>query len=245
MKAVRISLGIAALALGTVAILAGIAATGVVASILTLVGQTGTVSQDMGTVAGGPADSAVIIDGVEAAITVGALPSMVTDALATAGTSPEQLIRERGTFVLLATAPTAGDVFIGLSDPGPVDDYLYGHPYAVAELAPDRTWRTLSVPGMGTPQPPAEQAWTASAAGRPAQLPAASLSGQTLVLMRPDATAPAAADLRLEYRVPEAPSVLRSSAITAAASAAGGLLLILLGAWLVVGPRRRPQGKHA
>ena len=245
MKALRITLGIAALVLGTVAMIAGIGATGVAASIVTLVGRSGTVSQDMGTVAGGPADSAVIIDGVEAAITAGALPAVITDTLAIADTSPEQLIRERGAFVLLATAPTAGDVFVGLSDPGPVDDYLYGHPYAVAELARDRTWRTLSVPGTGTPPPPVEQTWTASAVGHPAQLPAASLSGQTLVLMRPDATAPAAADLRLEYRVPEAPAVLRSSAITAAAAAVGGLLLVLLGAWLVVGPRRRPQGKHA
>ena len=245
MKALRIILGVGALVLGTIVMIAGVGATGVVASIVTLVGRSGTVTQDMGTVAGGPTDSAVIIDGVEAAITAGALPAVVGDALAIAGTSPEQLIRERGTFVLLATAPTAGDVFVGLSAPGPVDDYLYGHPYAVAELASDRTWRTLSVPGIGIPPPPIEQAWAVSAVGRPAQLPAASLSGQTLVVMRPDATAPAAADLRLEYRVPEAPSVLRSSAITAVASTIGGLLLVLLGAWLVVGPRRRPPGKHA
>ena len=242
MTRVRVGLGILLVVAGTVAILAGLGSAATVASIDRLVGRTGVVSQDMGTVSGGAGDSAIIIDGVTADIRAGDFPSWFDDALALGGTSADRLIRDNGAFVLLATPPGQEEAFLGLGTPADVDDYLFGHAYAVAELDGPAAWRTLSVPGDGTPGSPGSRTWAASAVGRPAELPAADLTGLTLVVMRPDAAAPVSTDLRLEYRVPQAPVALRTAATTAAAAGIGGLLLVLLGAWLVVGRRR---GRHA
>lgn len=243
MARLRIALGIAALVLGVLAILCGLGAASAVAGIDMLVGRSGVVTRDMGTVAGAQGDVAVIVDGVKADITAGDLPPLLLSGLDLVGTSPAALIAEHGTFTLLATPPGPGDAFLALGSPAEVDGYLFGHPYAVAELESNGSWREISVPGDGAPAPPTGQTWVRAAQGRPAQLPAGDLAGQTLVVMRPDASPPAAADLRLEYRVPEAPSAIRSAAVTAAASGVGGILLILLGAWCVVG--RRPRGRHA
>lgn len=243
LRRLRITSGAVALTVGTITILTGICAAGVVAGIDSLVGRTGVVSQDMGSVVGGPADVAIVVDGVQADINPGRLPSAVTDGMALLGISAQEELRARGSFVLLATPPGEGEAFLALGSPAAVDDYLFGYPYAVAELAGDRSWREISVPGEGRPKQPAEVGWVTSAQGRPAELPAAQLSGQTLVIMRPDASPPAGSVIRLEYRVPEAPVALRSAAIVAASSTVGGLLLVLLGAWLVVG--RKPKGRHA
>lgn len=243
MARLRIALGVAALVLGVLAILCGLGSASAVAGIDMLVGRSGVVMRDMGMVSGGPGDVAVVVDGVKADITAGDLPPLVTRGLDLAGTSPGALIAENGTFTLLATPPGPGEAFLALGSPADVDDYLYGHPYAVAELESGGSWREISVPGEGSPPPPTEHDWVRSASGRPAQLPAGDLAGQTLVVMRSDAAAPAAADLRLEYRVPEAPAAIRSAAVTATAAGVGGLLLILLGAWCVVG--RKPRGRHA
>lgn len=240
---VRIAGGVIALLAGTACLGAAVVSAGSVAAIDSLVGRSGVVTRDMGTVSGSPADVAVVVDGVEARITADGVPPGLPELLSLAGTSPQQLIDQRGSFVLLATPTADGDAFLGTGSPGAIDDYLFGHPYAVAELA-GGTWTTVSVPGEGSPGlPETAGAWGAQARGRPAELPASSLAGQTLVVMSPDARPGVSTDLRLEYRVPDAPSALRSAAVTAAAAGIGGLLLVLLGAWLVVG--RRPRGRHA
>ena len=240
---VRVTAGIIVVVLGSMSILTGMASTGIVASIVSLVGRTGVVQQPLGTVTTDPAGTAIIIDGVEASVSAGSLPDSVRDLLALAGSSPERLLEDQGELVLVGTPRAEGDAFLGTASPGDVDDYLFGHPYSVAERM-GTDWPTINVPGDGQPASPAEQSfWEAKATGSPVEIPASGLGGLTLVAMNTDSNPGVALDLRLEYRVPDAPLAIESSAITAAAACVGGLLLVLLGAWLVVGPRGR--GRHA
>lgn len=240
----RLVLGIIALVVATLSIVTGLIAAGTAVAIHAVVGQTGTLAEDLGVIEAPAPNVAVVVDGVEASVTAEGLPRTVEDLLMASGADVDGLIRSSGTFVLLATAAQDGDVFLGIADPSVVDTYLAGAPRTVAERGADGTWRTVEVPGDATIAPPAgAAAWAAASAGRPAEVDADGLPGRTLVIMRPDATPGVSSAVRLEYRVPDAPRALRTSAVTAAAGCIAGLALALLGAWLVVGPR--PPGRHA
>jgi hypothetical protein len=142
---------------------------------------------------------------------------------------------------LLVATPAGGDAFIGVAPVEAVNDYLDGTPYSVAVKGAG-DWPTVSVPGSGVPAVPQTQTfWVNSASGTAPELPAEALEGLTLVLMRADAAPAPDAALRLEYRLPGADTALQGAAIVAAAAGIGGLLLVLLGGWLVVGRRSRPQ----
>lgn len=240
----RLTLGIAVLVIAVAAMVTGLIAAGTAIGIHAVVGQTGVLAENLGVIDAPAPNSAVVVDGVEASVTAQGLPKTVEDLLLAAGADIDGLIRSSGTFVLLATPTQEGDAFLGIADPTLVTAYVANAPHAVAQRDASGTWRTIGVSGDATLAPPAGAVpWIASSAGRPAQVDADGLSGRSLVVMRPDAAPGVSAELRLEYRVADAPRALRTSAVTAAAGCLGGLALALLGAWLVVGPRR--QGRHA
>jgi len=240
---IRIAAGVLVIVAATAAIITGLVATAAAAGLYTVVGRSGVLSQDLGTVEASAPEVAVLIDGVEASVSAQGVPPSVEDALVLFGTDTDALVKTYGDFVLLATPQDNGDVFLGIAPPAEVDAYLDGAGYAVAERAPDGGWLAVGVPGAARPAAPGTAVtWSAASSGRPAQLDAGGLAGRTLVVMRPDAEPGLRADLRLEYRVPRAPQALRASALTAASASVGGLLLLLLGSWLVVGPR--PAGRH-
>jgi len=241
---VRLGLGIVVVVIATASILVGLVAAAAAAGVHAVVGQSGILGQNLGVLAATPPGVAVLVDGVEASISADGMPRTAADALAWTGTSADDLVAEYGDFVLLAVPTGEGEAFLGIADPSAIDAYLVGAPYVVAERGADGAWRSVDVPGDGSPSAPgAAIAWTAASTGRPAVLDADGLAGRTLVLMRPDASPGVSADLRLEYRVPQAPRALQSLAIVAGACGVGGLLLALLGCWLIVG--RRPPGRHA
>lgn len=240
----RIALGIVTLVVATLSIVIGLVAAAAAIGVHTLVGRSGVLAQDLGVIEAPEPSVAVLVDGVEARVSAEGVPRTVEELLVLAGTDTDAVVTTYGTFVLLATPTGEGDAFMGIAAPGDVDAYLDGAAYAVAERSDDGAWRTLDVPGDATPGAPGtSMTWTGASSGRPAMLDANGLAGRTLVVMRPDASPGVSADLRLEYRVPDAPRALRASAVTAAGACVGGLLLVLLGAWLVVGPR--PPGRHA
>lgn len=241
--AVRLAVGIAVTVLGTLLLLSALPAALAAGGIQASVGRTGVVSQPLGDLRAAPGDIAVVVDGVSARLVTPTAPTWVDDVLALAGTDTAALATELGEVTLIAS-PASDTAFLGVANVEDVNDYLDGTPYSVAVRQADG-WPTVSVPGTGTPTRPEDQPWwRASSAGPAPELAAESLDGQTLVLMRPDASADPAASLRLQYRVPGADAALQSAALTAAGAALGGLLLILLGGWLIVG-RRRPTGTPA
>lgn len=243
---VRVVLGAVMVTLGTIALLASIPAAVAATAIQETVGRQGVVSQPIGTLAAAPGDIAVIADGVSARLVPPAAPEWITGVLALAGTDTAALTDDLGEFLLVATPTSDEGIFVGVGPVEAVNDYLDGAPYSVA-VRDAGAWPTISVPGAARVTPPAEaEWWSASATGAPAEIPAADLDGQTLVLMRPDAGAGPQAELRLDYRVAQAPTALRTSALTAAAAALGGLLLVILGAWVIVGLSRSSRpGRHA
>lgn len=238
--AIRLSLGIIGAVAGTLAILAAVPAAVAAAGIQASVGRSGIVTEPLGTLRAAPTDAAVIVDDVSVRLVTPEPPEWVVGALALAGTDAATVADDIGEVVLIAT-PASGSVFLGVAPVDTVNDYLDGTPYSVAVRQDDK-WPTVSVPGEGRPSSPEQQAWwSAAQSGSSPQLPAETLDGLTLVLMRPGADLGPEAALRLEYRVPGADRALQSAAITAAAASVGGLMLILLSGWLVVGKRRRPQ----
>jgi hypothetical protein len=161
----------------------------------------------------------------------------VTGALALVGRDSSSLAEELGDVALVAS-PMSETAFMGIAPVEAVNDYLDGMPYSVA-VSEAGEWTSVSVPGSGAPPPPAGlPLWIAAAEGAEPELPAGSLEGVTLVLMRPDAAPGPEASLRLEYRVSGAPTALESAAVAAVGGSVGGLLLILLGGALVVGRRK-------
>jgi hypothetical protein len=259
--AIRLSLGILLAVLGTLLLVTAVPSALAAAGIRSTVGTTGVVTQSVGTLRAAPSDVAVIVDGVSARLVAPSPPEWVTGALALVGTDSSSLAEDLGDVVLVAS-PMSESAFMGIAPVEAVNDYLDGTPYSVAVseagepdrggLAdppgqPDRggladppgQWSSVSVPGQGAPPPPAgQQLWLAAAEGPAPELPADSLEGVTLVLMRPDAAPGPEASLRLEYRVPGAPTALESAAVGAVGGSVGGLLLILLGGALVVGRRK-------
>ncbi len=240
----RITLGVILLVLGTISIVGSVAAAGAVAGVDATVGRSGVVTQPFGSVASEPDQVAVITDGVTAAWELTDEPDWVATALTLLGTDADTFVEDVGEFVFIVTPDTAGDIFVGLAPVDAVDSYLDGTPYAVA-VSEGEQWPTISVPGDGTPaiDPEGAAFWTTAAVGSPAEIPLDSLDGSTLVLMNPDASVGVAASMRMEYRVPDATRTMEGSAVAAAAGALGGFALILLGAFMVVGRRRR--GRHA
>jgi hypothetical protein len=211
------------------------------ATIESSVGKTGVVTQSLGSLRAEPTDVAVVVDGVTARLVTPEPPGWIAGALALAGTDLSSLATRFGDVDLVASA-TAGEVFLGVAPVDAVNAYLDGTPYTVA-VSQAGEWPTISVPGTGSPAPPQEQTlWTASQTGVAPRVPADSLNGLTLVLMRADGSPAPEASLRLEYRLPGAATALQSAALTAAASSLGGLLLVLLGGWLIVGRRSRGDG---
>ena len=239
---VRVVSGIVITVLGTLCIVAAIPSALAVTTIEAAVGRTGVVTQPLGTLQSAPGDVAVIVDAVTARLVPPAPPEWSRGALALTGTQASDIAERYGVFTLVATPSDDRGAFIGVAPVDAVNEYLDGAPYSVAVREGD-DWPAISVPGEGTPaQPPGPVAWTASAttaSASAASIPAESLAGETLVLMRPDGAPDPRADLRLEFAIPGAVTALQSAAITAAAGSLGGLMLILLGAWLVVGRRRR------
>lgn len=241
--AVRLAIGIALTIVGTLLIVlsipAALAATGIQASV----GRTGVVSQPLGVLSAAPGDVAVVVDGVSARLVTPAPPDSLRGVLALMGTDADALAGEVGDVALVAT-PAADSAFLGVAPIEDVNDYLDGTPYSVAVLE-DGEWPVVSVPGSGSPESPEGQPWWLGAAsGTAPELPAEVLDGQTLVLMRPDASSDPEASLRLEYRVTGATAALQSAALTAAGGSLGGLLLVLLGGALIVG-RRDSSGAPA
>ena len=235
--AIRLSLGILLATLGTLLIVTAIPSALAATGIRSTVGTTGVVSQAVGTLRAAPSDVAVIVDGVTARLVAPTPPEWVTGVLALAGTDAASLAEELGDVVLVAS-PMSESAFLGIAPVEMVNDYLDGTPYSVA-VSEGGEWSTVSVPGSGAPPPPAGlPLWRTAAEGPAPELPAESLEGVTLVLMRPDAASGPEASLRLEYRVPGAPIALESAAVAAAGGSVGGLLLILLGGALVVGRRK-------
>lgn len=241
----RVAAGIIAVALGSVLLLAGLASVGTAAVVESIVGRTGVVTTSLGSVAGAPDDVAVIADGVTARFEPPAPPAALGDVLALSGTDLSALAEEVGEFTLVASAPTGVPLFVGVAPPESVNSYLDQAPYAVA-VRDGQQWPTVSVPGSQVPSPPEQSTiWVAQSTGAPAELPASSLDGQTLVLMSPDATPGVEAALRLEYRVPGADRLVVGGALGAIGAGLAGLLLILGGAWLVVGRRGGgARGRH-
>jgi hypothetical protein len=247
--AIRLSLGILLAVLGTLLLVTAVPSALAAAGIRSTVGTTGVVTQSVGTLRAAPSDVAVIVDGVSARLVAPSPPEWVTGALALVGTDSSSLAEDLGDVVLVAS-PMSESAFMGIAPVEAVNDYLDGTPYSVAVSEagePDRggladppgQWSSVSVPGQGAPPPPAgQQLWLAAAEGPAPELPADSLEGVTLVLMRPDAAPGPEASLRLEYRVPGAPTALESAAVGAVGGSVGGLLLILLGGALVVGRRK-------
>lgn len=243
--AVRIAAGIICAVIGSALLLVALTSAGVAAAVEGVVGRTGVVTTSLGSVESGPQDVAVIADGVTARFEPPAPPAALGDMLALSGTDLSALAEDVGEFTLVVSSPAGEALFVGVAPPEEVNSYLDQAPYSVA-VRDGQEWPTVSVPGTGSPSPP-EQAgiWTAQAGGSPAELPAASLDGQTLVVMSPDASAGVSADLRLEYRVPGADRLVVGGAWTAVAASLAGLLLVFGGAWLVVGRRGGgARGRH-
>lgn len=240
-SAIRLSAGVVAVVVGTVLLLASLPAALLAAGIEGTVGRSGVVSAPVGVFQAAERDRAVVVDGVGTSVVAPEVPGWAEDLLRAAGTDAQALTEQTGEVVLVLQPATDDELFAGLGPVDAVNDYLDGSAYSVAVRPPPgvETWPTVSVPGTEIPAPPGTQAWSASAEGARPELPGAALDGGTLVLMRPDASPGVQAVARLEYRVPGAPLILESSAITAAASSAGGLALVLLGGWLVVGRRRQ------
>lgn len=235
--AVRIAAGIALSTLGTVLMIIAVPAAIAGATIEASVGRTGVVTQPLGVLRAAPADAAVVVDGVTARLVAPDTPEWMDSALALGGTDMASLATDLGSVRLVAT-PTVGEAFIGVAPVESVNSYLDGTAYSVAVREGD-DWPIVSVPGSGTPaSPQAQSLWVRSSSGAAPELPADSLDGLTLVLMRADASPAPEAALRLEYRLPGADAALQGAAITAAAASLGGFLLVLLGASLVVGRRR-------
>lgn len=241
--AIRIAAGILVTVLGTALLIGAIPAAVAAVGIQATVGRSGVVSQPLGELRAAPDDVAVVVDGVSARLVTPATPTWLGDLLALAGTDAATLATDLGEVTLIASS-ASDTAFLGVGAVEDVNDYLDGSPYSVA-VRESGEWPTVSVPGTGVPALPEGQPWwRASSAGPAPELPAAALDGQTLVLMRQDASAAPAASLRLQYRVPGADRALQSSALMAAGSAVGGVLLVLLGGWLIVG-RRRLTEAHA
>jgi hypothetical protein len=241
--ALRLAAGIALTILGALlmvgSIPAALAATGIQASV----GRSGVVAQPLGVLRAAPGDVAVIVDGVSARLVTPAPPEWMRGALALMGTDADSLAARVGDVALVAT-PAAESVFLAVAPVEEVNDYLDGTPYSVAVMQQGE-WPVVSVPGTGAPAAPEAQSWwlSASSGGAP-ELPAEVLDGQTLVLMRPDASPAPEASLRLEYRVPGASAALQSSAWIAVGASVGGLMIVLLGGALIVG-RRDTSGAPA
>lgn len=227
-------IAVAALALGTAILLLALLAAGLVASLVSIVGSTGVVSQDFGDLQSGPDDVAVIADDVRADVVPTGIPSVVEAALGAFGAGPSQLVRRYGEFFLIGSSATSTQGFLGTGAAPDVDEYLFGHPYAVAVLDSGR-WQLRAVPGKGQPGPPdTAVAWSAQATGSPAELPATHLSGQTLVVMNADGSAGVTQSLRLEYRAPHARAAITGAAALAVLCAGLGLALVLIGMSVLV-----------
>ena len=237
--AIRLSSGVVVAALGTWLILASLVAAGVAGSIEASVGKSGIVTQPLGSLDAADGDRAVVVDDVSVRLVLPTLPAWIIQSLDSFGTDAATLAGEVGSTLLIAAPTSDTDIFLGVGNVDSVNDYLLGTPYSVA-VQPD--WETVSVPGDRTPADPRSVGiWSASSTGAAPELPSSELDGTTLVLMFADARPNPEAALRLEYRVPQAPLALQSSAVTAAGSAVGGLLLVLLGAWLILGRRQGEQ----
>ena len=241
--AIRLAVGIALTVLGTLLIAASIPAALAATGIQSSVGRTGVVSQPLGLLSAAPGDAAVVVDGVSARLVTPTPPEWLRGALALVGTDADALATEVGDVALVAT-PAAESAFLAVAPVEDVNDYLDGTPYSVAVMK-DGEWPVVSVPGTGVPALPGDQPWwLSSSSGSAPELPAEVLDGQTLVLMRLDASPTPEASLRLEYRVPGASTALQGTALAAAGGSLGGLLLVLLGGALIVG-RRAASGAQA
>ncbi len=239
--AIRVSLGVIAVVLGTILMLTALPAAVTAAAIESSVGRTGVVAQPLGTLQAAPDDRAVVVDDVRARLIAPEQPPWVDQWLAVAGTSAQQLTERVGTLSLVAAMSTDAAGFLGVAPVDSVNSYLDAVPYSVAVQPADGegTWSTVSVPGSRIPAAPQTQGlWSAQAGGTNPEIPASMLDSGTLVLMRADSEPAPEAALRLEYRVPGAGVALQSAAVSAAAASLGGLALIVLGGFLVVGRRR-------
>lgn len=241
--AIRVSLGVMAVCLGAILVMAAVPAAITASAINASVGRSGVVAQSLGTLQAATGDRAVVIDDVSAALVAPEAPELIDEWLAAVGTDVQELAEQAGTVVLIATMSTDAPGFLGVAPVDAVNTYLDGAPYSVAvpPTGDVAVWPTVSVPGTATPGvPEREGLWTEQASGTAPEIPGSALDSGTVVLMRSDGAPDPKATLRLEYRVPGADIALQSAAISAAAASLGGVALIALGAFLIVGLRHRP-----
>ena len=241
----RLASGIVVAIAGSVLIAVALGLTGAAAFMEATVGRAGVVTQPLGTISAPSTDVAVLVDGVSARLQPPEPPDAVTGLLALADTDVASIAAQIGEFTLVVKSTGDSSVFLGVAPVDSVNAYLQGTPYAVA-VRDGQVWSTVSVPGSATPVlPEAVDLWSASSVGNPAELAAADLTGETLIIMNPDGTPGVEANLTLEYRVPGADRVIEITAVTAAGASVGGLMLVLGGAWLVVGRRGGGvRGRH-
>jgi hypothetical protein len=244
-SAIRLAFGIAVAVLGTLLMVVSAASLATAGTVEGLVGRNGVVTQPLGTIAAAPGDVAVIADGVTARFEPPQLPEALDGLFALAGTDVSALAARLGEFILVVTPPTDSSIFVGVASADEVNGFLGQAPYSVAVREGD-AWPTVSVPGSGTTASPEDAGiWTATSVGSPAVLPATSLAGQTLVVMKTTSQPGVEADLRLEYRVPGADQLVGRAAWVAIGAVLVGLVLLLMGAWLIVGPRGSGgRGRH-
>ena len=159
----------------------------------------------------------------------------------------ESLPFSPGTLRLAAesTAP-GGEVFIGVGPAGEVEGYLRGiHATVVTgvETSPFR-YRSVDVPGSGTPAAPAEQGfWIASASGQGLQQVDVDLrTGEWVaVLMNPGAEPRVSANLQVAVRSDLFGAVAPVLWIAGAVAALVGSALVVLGA-VALGRRMESAG---
>lgn len=241
----RLASGIVIVTAGGVLIVVALALTGAATFIEATVGRAGVVSQPLGTISAPPGDVAVLVDGVSARLQPPKPPEPVAGLLALIGTDVPEIADRIGEFTLMAQSSGGEALFLGVAPVDGVNRYLQGVPYAVA-VRDGQVWSTVSVPGTDNPVgPEAVDLWSARSVGNPAELAADELTGETLVVMDPEAGRGVEASLTLEYRVPGADRAIEATAVSAVGVSVGGFLLVLGGAWLVVGRRGGGvRGRH-
>lgn len=232
----RLAFGIVLVWIGTLALAVALLGTVTVATVVNTVGTRGVVTTSFGEVTSGPADVAVIIDEVSAEVRPPADPQALWSFLADRDID---LLGEVGDLVLTVRDERGGELAIGTGPRSAIDAYLAGSPYSAVVRVPDG-WAGRSVPGdRPVPDPQNQPFWDAFDVGSPAQIPAASLNGRTLLVMNADSSAPVAATLEVEYRVPQAQEAIRRAALIGITGGVLALIFIPLGAWVIAGPRRR------
>ncbi|PHX60451.1 MAG: hypothetical protein CK552_05810 [Actinobacteria bacterium] len=136
---------------------------------------------------------------------------------------------------------------MGIGETSVIDEYLAETTYSVGEFTGSmKRWEITLVPGLATAagtrldEPAAKLIRASSATGDPAALKLVSKGSPiTLVLMRSDALSPVAADLSLNFKVPQLVITMWSALSLAVLLIPAALALI----WVAIFHLRR-RGRH-